>query len=95
MPDKKHGNPKDKRPIVVDDFIYNDPDESVSSAASSSETPDEALRALQDSRKPVSSASAVDPRTDHLDHRYRHRRGRAAAGHHYGKNQENRCCLIF
>ena len=60
MPDKKHGNPKDKRPIVVDDFIYNDPDESASSAASSSETPDEALRALQDSRKPVSSASAVD-----------------------------------
>ena len=58
MPDKKHGNPKDKRPIVVDDFIYNDPDESASSAASSSETPDEALRRLQDSRNPDSAASA-------------------------------------
>ena len=57
MPDRKHGNPKDKRPIVVDDFIYNDPDEGTSSAASSSETPDEALRALQDSRN---SAPAGD-----------------------------------
>ena len=57
MPDRKHGNPKDKRPIVVDDFIYNDPDEGTSSGASSSETPDEALRALQYSRN---SAPAGD-----------------------------------
>ena len=57
MPDRKHGNPKDKRPIVVDDFIYNDPDDAAFSAASSSETPEEALRALQDSRN---SAPAGD-----------------------------------
>ena len=52
MPDlKKHRRDhKDNRPVVVDDFIYDDPDESVSDNSASSDTPDEAIRKLLDTR---------------------------------------------
>ena len=47
---KRHKKPvKDSRPIVVDDFIYNDPDGLSGSAepAAGSDTPDEAIRKLR------------------------------------------------
>lgn len=52
---------KDNRPIVVDDFIYNDPEETVSVDSVSSDTPDEAVRKLHDSRNDDSSGSAGVP----------------------------------
>ena len=48
----------DKRPVVTDDFIYNDPDDMLSSEnAPASDTPDEALRKLR--KRP--SAPADEP----------------------------------
>ena len=63
MPElKRRGKEKkDSRPIVVDDFIYNDPEENVPVAYVSSDTPDEAVRKLQDSRNDASSVSAGIP----------------------------------
>ena len=60
MPElKRRGKEKkDSRPIVVDDFIYNDPEENVPVDYVSSDTPDEAVRKLQDSRNDASSVSA-------------------------------------
>ena len=66
MPEmNKHGkDPKDKRPIVVDDFIYNDPDNESSDQTSGSDTPDEAVRKLQESRNAdpaISTGGAASP----------------------------------
>lgn len=63
MPElKRRGkDKKDNRPIVVDDFIYNDPEETVSLNSDSSDTPDEAVRKLHDSRNDDSSGSAGVP----------------------------------
>ena len=63
MPElKRRGKEKkDSRPIVVDDFIYNDPEENVPVDYVSSDTPDEAVRKLQDSRNDASSVSAGIP----------------------------------
>ena len=60
MPElKRRGKEKkDSRPIVVDDFIYNDPEENVPVDYVSSDTPDEAVRKLQGSRNDASSVSA-------------------------------------
>ena len=65
MPElKRRGkDKKDNRPIVVDDFIYNDPEETVSLNSDSSDTLDEAVRKLHDSRNDDSSGSAGVPDT--------------------------------
>ena len=43
----------DKRPVVTDDFIYNDPDDALSSeTVTASDTPDEALRKLRKRTSP-------------------------------------------
>ena len=48
MPEiKRRGRePKDQRPIVVDDFVYNDPENTVHENPVQSDTPDEAIRKL-------------------------------------------------
>ena len=59
MPERRRGKEKkDNRPIVVDDFIYNDPEENASLDSISSDTPDEAVRKLQSSRNDESAGSA-------------------------------------
>lgn len=65
MPEiKKHGKDrKDKRPIVVDDFVYNDPDDTGSASPAPSDTPDEALRKLRDIRTDEPAGSAESPDT--------------------------------
>ncbi len=52
MPERRRHVKEKKvsRPIVVDDFIYNDPVESVPVDSASSDTPEEALRKFQDGR---------------------------------------------
>ena len=61
---KKHGKDrKDKRPIVVDDFVYNDPDDTGSAGPAPSDTPDEALRKLRDVRTDEPAGSAESPDT--------------------------------
>ena len=52
----------DPRPIVVDDFIYNDPDglTGSDSAASDSDTPDEAMRKLRGRRREESAAASPE-----------------------------------
>ncbi len=52
---------KDIRPVVVDDYIYNDPEDSVSADSVSSDTPDEAIRKLRGRSAEDSSES---PKTD-------------------------------
>ncbi len=63
MPERrKHSkDKKDSRPIVMDDFIYNDPDESVPVNSASSDTPEEALRKLQDDRVTEASGHESSP----------------------------------
>lgn len=56
---KKRGKPQNEtRPIVVDDYIYNDPEESGSADPVSSDTPDEAIRKLRgrSSKEPSDSS---------------------------------------
>ena len=43
----------DDRPIVVDDFIYNDPDEPSGGSSMESDTPEEAIRKLRGRPKPA------------------------------------------
>ena len=55
---KKRGKtPKENRPIVVDDYIYNDPEDSGSADSVSSDTPEEAIRKLRgrSSKEPLES----------------------------------------
>ena len=45
---KKRGKTLEEiRPIVVDDYIYNDPEDSASADTVQSDTPDEAIRKLR------------------------------------------------
>ncbi len=67
MPERRRHakDKKDSRPIVVDDFIYNDPVESVPVDSASSDTPEEALRKLQDGRG--EEPSGQESSTESLD----------------------------
>ena len=59
---KKRGKAsKDLRPVVVDDYIYSDPEDSASADSVSSDTPDEAIRKL---RGRSAEDSPKSPETD-------------------------------
>ena len=60
---KKRGKtPKEIRPIVVDDYIYNDPEDSGPADSVSSDTPDEAIRKLRgrSAKEPPESSEAKE-----------------------------------
>ena len=44
---KRNKKQKEVRPIVVDDYIYNDPEDADSEDSIASDTPDEAIRKLR------------------------------------------------
>ncbi len=55
---------EDVRPIVVDDYIYNDPEESASDDSVASDTPDEAIRKLRGRSREDSSEAAEEKKKD-------------------------------
>lgn len=61
---KRDRKPKDVRPIVVDDYIYNDPEDPDSGDSVASDTPDEAIRKLRGHSKEDSSDTAEDRKKD-------------------------------